>query len=349
MVLCIAKPTAGCACAFTALTVAVATGLVCLMAFFQASLAAHGHIWTLDWAVASTPFPPTGSTARAFALASEWEAVHWEIRNSTHELRTFMSARLDAMRTEFVQSREQEQRELLDALTRQRTEILDTIGRLHRSTRRDANQLRGELFNITMEHSKEISDLQMEQLKRLESIKHRLRGAGLDKKGKKSAIEEGLWGLISSVKEEKKREHEADQTVVDIESTTSPETSTTLLPPQTKPREKKDKKEKKKSAIAEGLFSLLMQDSKGSANSVKEGSPEDSFKTKNSAASEKKKSAFTEALRGFLSSAPEEPEQSQSKDEVVTTSTMAVSTPSSSNDTVATPSSSNSTAADVSR
>lgn len=173
------------------------------MALVQAGLAAHGHIWALDWAVASASASPGPTTSRMassidFALAAERDAmrdtIRWEIHNATLELRGTLLPRLDALRTQLSQS-QKEQREILDALATQRTEIMDALSRLQRSSRRDSHQLRTE------------------QIKILEQIK--LRGSDREKEKKKSAIGEGLWGLLSStVREDREKKEESTTTVI---------------------------------------------------------------------------------------------------------------------------------------
>lgn len=231
MVLCIAKPTPGCACIFTALTVTVAVGLVCIMALLQASLAAHGHIWALDLAVArEAPSINREASARMassidFALAAERDAFHVHMRNATLELSSRLLTRLDSLRTEIVQSAEfeslrKQQRELLDAESHHRREVTEGMVRLQSNMRRDMHQLRGELLNLTMEQGREISELLLEysqnQLKSLEGM--RLRGTEKAPEKKKSAIGEGLWGLLSAVKE---TERETTPKLTETPSTTS--------------------------------------------------------------------------------------------------------------------------------
>merc|ERR1719424_271986 len=110
-----------------------------------------------------------------FAFAAERDALRWEVRNSTLELRDLMLTRMDSLRTEMVESRAQAQREILNALTTQRVDVLDSMARLQSIMQRDNGHLRKELLNTTLEQGKEISELLLDQLKALESIK--LRGS----------------------------------------------------------------------------------------------------------------------------------------------------------------------------
>lgn len=223
MVLCIAKPTPGCACVFTALLVAFALVLVCMMILIQAGLAAQGHVSGLDFLV-PTSRARIASSMVDFALASEREALYSEVRNATSELRTTLLSRLDEVQDEFLRSRQQEQREVLRLLENlssqssqilqlqsdQHSEVLATIERLSNVNRAQTHQLRTDLLNISIEHSREISDLLMEQLKTLENIKGKAeQQEKKEEKKKKSAIGEGLWGFITSVREEAKKEEQA--------------------------------------------------------------------------------------------------------------------------------------------
>merc|ERR1719158_914025 len=105
-----------------------------------------------------------------FALAAEREALHWEVRNATLELGSLLLTRLDSLRTELLQSREQQQRELLDAEAHHRAEVAEGMVRLQRNMRQEIRQLRGELLNMTMEQGREISELLLNQQKTLETI-----------------------------------------------------------------------------------------------------------------------------------------------------------------------------------
>lgn len=294
MVLCIAKPSAGCACIFTALTVAVATGLVCIMALLQAGLAAHGHMWALDWAVANGSKSTTRvASSIDWALAAEREALHWEVRNSTVELRGLVLGRLDALRRELALQRAENH------------EMLESMTRLQRSMQRDAHQLRGDLLNISMEHGREITDLLLEQLKSLERIN--LRGTEREKEKKKSAIGEGLWGLLSSVREEREKE---DRDIAATKEAIAA-TTTSIVPVITSTPHPllqllkgsattSHEREKKKSTIGEKLLGLGPSHEK-----------------------EKKKSTIGEKLLGWMSSDKEE-DGNRDREEGISTTVAAV-------------------------
>lgn len=183
MVLCFsnAKPSPSCACMFTALTVASATASVSMMSLIQAGLAAHGHVWALDWAVDYTDPPHRVPARMASAVSSQWDASNLEFRNASKEL----SSQLDSIRTELLHEQE-----------RQHSEVMDAIANLGRSLHRDALQWRKEFLNFTQQQRREVSDVLLEQLKTLEDIK--LRGSDREPQKKTSAIGEGLWGLLSS-------------------------------------------------------------------------------------------------------------------------------------------------------
>jgi len=245
MVLCIAKPTPACSCLFAALTIAVATAMVCFMGLFQASITA----------LANGQLVPMQSSGRIMShdLAVETafvEAVHWEIRNSSMEMQALMASQMASLNTQLMFIR-QDQIDLREAATRQRAEIIGLIESMRKFMQRDHNRLREDVLNTTIEQSQEIADMLEEELKSLERIK--LRGSDRRKEKKRSAMQEQLLRLFS-VNKDKDKESKAESSEPDAREdppTTPPPTpAPTPAPP---PKSQKYKR----SAITDSLLGLL--------------------------------------------------------------------------------------------
>mmetsp|Transcript_107462 Transcript_107462/g.272673 ORF Transcript_107462/g.272673 Transcript_107462/m.272673 type:complete len:279 (-) Transcript_107462:443-1279(-) len=151
-------------------------------------------------------------------LGSEDEALRWELRNATLELRALLlglreqhrksdqvALTKDQVREALAREREtlvQRLREALaaessDAEAEEREALLEALRQERGQEHEDIMQLRLSLFNFTAAQSTQIKDILLEQLAALQDIK--LRGSGRSKE--KSGLTRGILGSFFSARE----------------------------------------------------------------------------------------------------------------------------------------------------